>query len=464
MIQYFRINDPYRLIGLFLMLLVLVTPQIVGIPPLTVVELKSFIVGEKVREGFLPFSELIDHLPPLASWFYGVCDWLFGRSLTGRHIAAFLILFLQGAFVGSIFIEKKAFTENTYIPSFVFSVLILLSFDVISLTADLVAFGFLLLALNNLFKQIEFREQRDETIINLGLFLSFASLFAFSYIIFFPGITLMLLMFTRNSVRQYLLLFFGFLLPHILLFTIYMVYDHHADLLERFYQANLTLSRSSLLSFNSLLILCSVPLFYLFLSFFVLNRNARLSKYQSQLLQAMLLWFTLALIHAWLSPGLRMQTLLPVAPAVSFLFTHFFLLIRRRKYAEFNAWLLTLGILATSYLTRYEVISVEWGELYAPKATLHFSEKRVLVLDNDPGSLINNRLSPPFIDWNLSKKIFEKHNEYTSVLLVNKLFQKDPPQIIVDPSNLMPNFFNRLPELERAYKKSGETQWIKISN
>lgn len=464
MIQYFRVNDPYRLIGLFLMLLVPATPLIVDLPPLTVVELKSFIVGEKAGEGFLPFSELIDHLPPLASWFYGICDWLFGHSLTGRHIAAFLILFFQGAFVGSIFIEKKAFTENTYIPSFVFSILFLLSFDVISLTADLVAFGFLLLALNNLFKQIEFREQRDETIVNLGLFISFASLFTFSYIIFFPGITLMLLMFTRNSIRQYLLLFFGFLLPHILLFTVYLVYNHHSDLLERFYQANLTLGRSSLLSFNSLLILCAVPLFYLILSFFVLNRNARLSKYQSQLLQAMLLWFILALIHAWLSPGLRMQTLLPIAPAVCFLFTHFFLLIRRKKYAEFNAWLFTLGIVTTSYLTRYEIITVEWGKLYAPIASQQFSEKRVLVLDDDPGSLINNRLSPPFIDWNLSKRVFEKPDEYGSVLLVNKLFQKDPPQIIVDPNNLMPKFFYRLPELERAYKKSGETQWIKISN
>jgi hypothetical protein len=464
MIHYFRINDPYRLIGLFLLLTVLFTPQIIDLPPLTIVELKSFIVGEKAREGFLPYSELIDHLPPLASWYYGFCDWLFGRSLIGRHVAAFFILFLQGAHIGLIFIEKRAFTENTYIPSFVFSVLILVSYDVISLTADLIAFGFLLLALGNLFKQIEFREQRDETILNLGLFISFASLFTFSYVIFFPGITLMLLIFTRNNLRQYLLLFFGFMLPHVLLFAIYAVYDHHPDLLERFYKANLLAGRSSLLSVKSLLILCAVPLFYLLLSLFVLTRNARLSKYQSQLLQAMSLWLALALIHAWLSPDLRTQTLLPAAPAVSFLFTHFFLLIRQKKYMEFNAWLIVLGVTATAYLARYEVIPVEWGKLPAPKTSLLFSGKRILVLEDAPGSLVNNRLSPPFIDWNLSRSVFEKPDEYGSVLLVNRLFQRDPPEIIVDPDNRMQKFFFRLPELERTYKKADGTHWIKISN
>jgi hypothetical protein len=464
MIRYFRINDPYRLLGLFVLLGILYVPQLVDLPFLTIVELKGIVVGEKVLEGFMPYTELIDHTPPLASWFYGACDWLFGRSLTARHIAAFIILFLQSAFISMLFIEKKAFTENTYVPSLIFSVLTLAAFDVVSLTADLAAFGLLLLALNNLFKQIEFREQRDETVINMGLYLAFSSLFTFSYIFFLPAVIVLLILFTRSSVRQYMLLCFGFLLPHMLLFTIYYMADGHADLVQRYYLFNFSLGRSSLLSVNTLLILCSIPIVYLVLSLFVLNRNARLTKYQSQLLQAMFLWFVFALSHAWLSPDLRAQTLLPVVPAVSFLLTHFFLLIRRRTYAELNAWIFVLGVTATGYLSRYEILPARWSHLRVPPPSYPVNGRKVLVLGNDPGTWLNNQLAPPFFNWELSRVIFENPDEYQPVLLVNKLFSIDPPQVIIDPENRMQPFFNRIPALSVRYKPSADGYWVAVSN
>ncbi len=464
MIRYFRINDPYRLIGLLVMLCVLYLPLWLDPPALTTVELKSMVVGEKVSEGFTLYSELIDATPPLASWFYGFCNWLFGRSLMARHILAFVILFFQSAFISVLFIDKKAFTENTYLPSLIFSVLTLVAFDVASLTADLAAFGFLLLALNSIFKQIEFREQRDETIMNMGIYLSAASLFTFSYVLFLPCSALLLLLFTRTSIRQYLLLLFGFLLPHVLLLTVYFLHDNQIDLIHRYYQFNFSLARSTLLPINTLLILCSIPLFYLLVSVVILNRNARLTKYQSQLLQAMILWFLFALIHAWFSPDLRAQTLLPIAPAVSFLLTHFFLLIRRKHYTELNAWIFILGIVATAYLARYSVLPVTWTFLHVPATSHSVSGKKVLVLGNDPGIWLKNSPSPPFINWELSRSIFESPDEYSHVLLVNKLFRDDAPSIIIDPEEKMQPFFNRIPALSKRYKKSDNGYWTAISN
>lgn len=462
MIRYFRINDPYRLLGLLALIGLLFTPQLIDLPPVTLVELKGLVVGEKVAEGFMPYSEIIDHTAPLASWFYGFCNWLFGRSLLARHIFAFIILFLQSAFIGMMFIEKKAFTENTYVPSFIFSILTLLAFDIITLTADLAAFGFLLLALNNLFKQIEFRVQRDETLVNMGLYLGLSSLFTFSYLLFFPAFVLLLILFTRSSVRQYLLLCFGFLLPHVLVFTIYFLSDHQFDLIQRFYYYNFFIGRSALISFTGLLVLCSIPLIYLLPALVVLNRNARLTKYQSQLLQAMFLWFVFALMHAWLSPDLRPQTLLPVAPAVAFLLTHFFLLIRRRKFVEFYAWVFVAGITTTGYLARYELLPVNWSGLFVP-AMQSVTGKKILVLGNHPELWVQNRLSPPFINWELSRVVFDNADEYRSVLLVNKLFKADPPQVIIDPESRMQPFFNRLPALAARYKKSA-IGWEAVSN
>jgi hypothetical protein len=218
------------------------------------------------------------------------------------------------------------------------------------------------------------------------------------------------------------------------------------------------------MDWRSLLVLCSVPLLYLFISLFVLNRDARLTKYQSQLSQAVFLWFLVAAIQLFFTADLRPQSLLPLAPAVSFFFTHFFLLIRRRTFAELNGYLLVIGVASTAYLSRYEMIpQVDFKKLYTPSSSVPLTGSRVLVLADDPGAYVKNTVAPPFISWPLSKPIFERPDEYESVLLVNRMFQKDPPEIILDPENRMEKFFERIPALKIQYKKS-ETTWVRINN
>src|SRR5690606_3378012 len=179
--------------------------------------------------------------------------------------------------------------ENTYIPSLLFLMLTLVSFDNFSLTADLGAFGFLLLALNSLLTEIEFKVQRDETIFSIGLFISLATLFNFSCIIYLPGVVLILILFTRNEVRKYLLMITGFMLPHLVIAAVYFINGNLHDIWQSFYLTNLVFPTASLISFKSILILCSVPLVYLLIAVVVLNREARLTKYQSQILTAMFL-------------------------------------------------------------------------------------------------------------------------------------------------------------------------------
>ena len=162
-------------------------PLFIDTPDVTVIELKSFVVGERVNDGHALYHGTIDSTPPLTSWFYGLFDMVFGRSLTARHIFAFILLFFQSAFLGIILIDKKVFSENTYIPSLLFSLLVYISFDSLALTGELLAFGVLLLALNSLIKEIEFRTPRDETSFNVGIFISLASMFSFSYAIYLPG-------------------------------------------------------------------------------------------------------------------------------------------------------------------------------------------------------------------------------------------------------------------------------------
>lgn len=441
-------------------------PLFIDTPEVTVVELKSFVLGERVNDGFGLYHGTIDSTPPLAAWFYGLFDMIFGRSLTARHILAFVILFFQSAFLGIILIDKKVFTENTYIPSLLFSLLAFISFDSIALTGDLLAFGVLLLALNNLIKEIEFRTPRDETSFNLGIFISLASMFSFSYILYLPGAIIMLSIFTRSTVRKYLLVGFGFLLPHLLLICIFNLNGHASELWQNYYLHSLSFPANDLISTKSLLLLCIMPLFYLFVSLFILNRDARLTKYQSQIFQMMILWFIVAFLQFFLADDFRPQSIITVLPPVSFFLTHFLLLIRRKKFAEMNTLILMVGIVALAYLTRYEKIpQISYGELVVKERSLAVQNKKILVLEHDQSAFLKNTLGSPFFDWSLSGPVFGSPDYYENVLLVYRSFEKEKPEVIIDPKNRMAAFFRRMPELKKLYAKSPEGYRLKkISN
>jgi hypothetical protein len=467
LLRYFRINDPYRLLGLLVILLIMYLPLFIDPPSITSAELKSMVVGEKIHEGSQMYVEVTDNTAPLAAWFHALFDIVFGRSLLARHIIAFIIIFFQSAFLGVIFITKKVFNENTFIPSLLFSVLFFFSFDTLSLTDELLGSGFLLLALNNLFKEIEFRMQRDETTFNLGIYISLASLFYFPYMTFLFGVLVSLFLFARADARKFLLFVFGFLLPHLFVISISYLNGSLAKIWEFYYLSNLSFGAEFLVSTKGLLVLSLIPIFYLIISMVMLNRLARFSKYQSQMLQSIFLWIGFCFIYFLFCRELRPQTLIVLIPPVTFLFTHFLLLIRRRKFAEMNTWILLLGTILFSYLARYDNLGgVNYANLFVgPIRDKEIQNKRILVLGDEEQYYLTNKAATPFINWELSQNVFEHPEYYESITDVYTGFKQDPPEVIIDKNNLLKPFLERMPDLRQQYARRGDTYVkTKISN
>jgi hypothetical protein len=457
LLRYFRINDPYRLVALFILLLIIYLPLFIDPPPVTEPELKSMLVGEKLNNGQVMYEDVADNTAPLAAWFHAAIDFLFGRSLLARHIIAFFLLFFQSAFLGIIFITKKVFNENTFIPSLIFSLLHFFSFDTLALTDELLGSGFLLLALNNLFKEIEFRMPRDETTFNLGLYLSLASLFYFPYVTFVFGILIILFLFARTDARKVLLLIFAFLLPHLFVLTVTYVGGSAANVWTYFYLSSLEFNKNFLMSVKGMLLLGSIPILYLFISMIMLNRLARFSKYQSQLLQSIFLWIGFCFIYFLFCRDMRPQTLIVMIPPITFLFTHFLLLIRRKKFAEMNTWILLLGTVTMSYLARYDKIGgIDYGPLLVEAPGSAHAAKTVLVLGPETGYYLNNTAATPFINWSLAREVFEEPAYYESVTAVYDGLKSDMPEVIIDPDNLMAPFLDVIPQLKQRYARTRE--------
>lgn len=455
MLSYFRINDPYRLLGLLVVLVLIALPLLIDAPGLTMPELKSILTGEKVHEGHAMYTELVESRAPLAALLDGLFDLLFGRSLLGRHILALFIIFFQAGYLGIVFISKKAFAESTFIPALLFGVLFFFSFDNLSLSPELLGSGVLMLALHNLFRQVEFREQRDGSIFNLGFYIGIASLFSFSFIVHLLGATVILAMFTRSTFRHYMLMIFGFTLPHLLLMSLYFLNDGLAALWQYYYLPNLAFDGTSYMASGALWMLAILPLAFLAVSLVMLNRDARFTKYQSQVVQAMFFWMVFSFLQALYSKEIRPQSFIAMVPSVSFFMAHFLLLIRRRKFADISLWIFIGGIVAVLYLTRYGYVNTGMYDRLLVGRSRHaapIAGKKLLVLDDDLSAYKNNTLGSPFLNWQLSREIFVAPAFYEHVIAVDKAFRLDAPDVIVDPNGLLPEFLRRIPALQQQYR------------
>lgn len=458
MLRYFRINDPYRLLTILILLVVVSLPVLIDLPATTSQELKDLVLGERVGNKIM-YVDIIDRTPPLLAVMDGLMNFFFGRSILARHILALFIIFFQASYFAILLINNKAYSENTYVPSLLFAFLSLYSFDLVALTPELMASTLLLLALNNVFKEIEFRADRDSVVLNLGIFLGLASLIVFSYTIFLFGTVLILILFAGTTVRKILLLLMGYGLVHGILFTLFYFYEKSADLAANFYVANFNQTRLSLISFQSMLILGAVPVLYFVISLFMLTRQARFTRYQSQIFQVLFLWLFLASGELLLTPKITPHSFMTFIPPAAYLVSHYLLLIRRKWIAEFMLWLFIIGILAIQLGTRQKWIhQVDYTNLFpAPsRYDAEIRDKRVMIIGEDLALYQHNSLGGSFLDWELSRKYFDQPERYDNIVKVNDAFAQDPPDVIVDELNLIGPVLDRIPGVKARYIRQGD--------
>ena len=458
MLHFFRFNDPYRLLAVLILLVAMSLPIFIQPMPITIQELKDIVLGELLNSGKIIYLQVVDDTPWFASWLAKAVEFVVGRSILMRHIIALLIIFFQAAFFAFILIRNRAYNESNYLPAFIFGVICFFSFDMLSLSRELLASTFLLLALNNIFKEIEFKVQRDEIILNIGVFLGIASLLVFSYTVFLIGSLVILFVFTRITLRKSLLLTFGFIFPHLTLICLFYFRDGLPEFVQYFYGSNFTFHSTNLVSWKSIFWMSSGIILFFFFALIMLNREARFTKYQSQLMQLMLLWLVISFIEIGITRELTPHSFITFAPPLAYFISHYILLIRRKWIAESMMWIFLLSTIGISTASRLNKIkSIDYSGLFVrdSKYKSFIKGKKILVLGHDYAIYENNRAASYFLNWSLSKEIFENPEYYESVILVQNSFECDMPDIIIDENGWMKKFFLRLPVLNAQYEKSG---------
>ena len=462
MFALFRLNDPYRMLVLLLLLLLMKLPAFYGSAPLTIPELNWMIVGEKLAEkGTVMYKDVWDPLAPLAAGMYWLLHELFGRSHLAYQIIALLLVFAQSGLFNYILLRNKVYNENTYVPALIYGLLMCTFFQFYTLSPVLVSITFVMLAINNAFNDIEYKGAKN-SLFSTGILMGLASLFFLPSLVLSLALLFAYLLFTGATPKSYFLFLYGLLMPWLVIILYYFWHDALFHFYINCIYSLLYLDNVSYISYSLLITIVALPLIILVLSFFKLFDAKRFNNYQERFQQTMIFIFITALIAWWISHSRTPALLVLFIPVATFFISHFFLLIKRRFITEISFLSFFIGILLIHFSTlfqwsavapwlNYEKLVVQetpWDDLV--------ENKKILYLGDELSIYENAALATPYLNWELASLQLTSSDYYDNLMSIYEAFHEDTPEVIIDTKGVMEKIFDRMPTIAGLYTQGSE--------
>jgi hypothetical protein len=459
LLKYFRINDPYRLIVLFILMLAVRLPVMISSDFLTYPELYNQLVGQRMGEGFKLYSEIWAVTGPFSGVVFGMIDLLFGKSQLTFQLVALIIVSFQCFLFNKMLLISKAFKENTYIPGVAYGILMSWFFDQYTLTPAILGLTFVLIAINGVLYHMDVKAKRDEHLLYIGLHLGVGILFYLPYVIFIPLILLGFLFFTGTVARRYVLFLYGALLPLFLGIMYYMFTGRLREVVMQYVYTLFDYPATMYFTWLELAIIFVLPAFFSLAGILKVIQGARLTVFQSNLSQFMILWLIFAAVYLFLTKIISPGYLVIFIPPTAFFISHYFFSVKKKWMAEVLFLVFMAGPVFFSLGTIFDFfITSEYvgTSKYIVEPSSHESRvagKRILVLSNELRPYLNAQVASPFLDYQLARDVFTQPEYYDNLSLIADGFSTDMPEVIIDPNEIMEPIFNLTPVLARSYRK-----------
>lgn len=465
MLGFFKVNDPYRLVGI-LLILVLIRLLFfwLGVP-IMVPEIKWLLVGEKLTEGGTMYRDVWDNTPPLAASIYYWLFVCFGKSIIPYRILSILLVFFQAAIFNNMLLKNKAYNQNTYVPALVYMLFMNISFDFFTLSPVLMGMTFILLATNNLFKRMD-NQTKDDLFVQMGVYLGIATLFFLPSIVYFLITIVSLLIYTGSIFRRMLLMVYGYLIVIILAGVYYYWNDGFNAFRFQFIESIFRLNATEYISLQALAIFTAIPLSIFIFSFFKTTQHGRFINFQIKIQRVMLFFLLLGIPAMLMVKDFSTFQLIYFVPTIAFFVTHYILTIKNWFISEVTFLLFFLVIIVNNLFPLRNYLHMDkfasYGKLISEKS--EFIEltrnKKILILGEDIDRYSEAKLATPYLNWQYSKYHLENPNFYENLTKTYVNFTNDMPQVIIDQVNAVPKLFEKMPTIQARYEKLKPSVYI----
>ena len=469
MLAFFRINDPYRLIGIFLLIILIRLPFFFSDMPLTVPELEWMLVGESISFSRILYLDVWDDIAPLSAFVYALIDSIAGRTQWGYQIMAILVLFLHCYLFNQLLISNKAYKENTYVPALIYLILMSAFFDFFTLSPALMSGVFQLYVINGIFHHIAVKS-RDEQFLNMGLALGIAVMLYLPSAVFLPITMAALALYSTMTFKKYILLIFGFAFPVVLIGIFFFWHGALVDFIESYFLSWTLGPVQEFVSLKTLLIISVTAVVLLVLSWVKIYAAGRYNNHQTNYMLVMLLFLVAALVLMFLNRERVPHQLMLFTAPVAFFISHYFLLIRRKLLAEliFIGFFAIYLVINNGVLYRFMVppglMDIQALVVQPTRWDQLVEGKKILIVGKDPAAYRHAYPATPYLNWNLSRKHLARANGFDNISMIFNNLSRDTPEVIIDQENLVAELFQQMPTIASQYTRQGDTYILKSNN
>lgn len=460
MLTFFKTNDPYRLLGVFLLLLMIRVPIFISGVPLTLPELKWMLIGERLGSGdYLMYRDVWDYTAPLAVFVYKWLFICFGKTRVPYFILSFFLVIIQAGIFNNVMLRNKAYNSSTYVPALIYMVFMNAYFDFLTLSPVLLSMTFVLLAMNNLFKRMD-NQTKDELFIFTGVYLGLAALFYLPSIWYFVVTILSLVLYTGSILRRMMLLVYGFTIVAGMACLYFYWYDSYLIFQHHLIQSLWIIEPDRYLTGMTLFAAAGVPFVILLFSFYKVRVLGKYINFQEKIQQVMLMFFMSGFLALMMAKEVTTFQLIYFVPPVAFFVAHHLLLIKHWIIAEVNMACLLIAVLFNHLLLSnhwfqinqwidYEPLEV--NQSYLSELTV---DKNILVLGDEVLHYHGASLETPYLNWKLAQVHFKRLGYYDNVAELFVNFNKSLPEVIIDHEELIPELFGLMPTIANRYKQN----------
>ncbi len=450
MFKLLRVNDPYLLVGVFGVLIVIrVIGGIVGLP-MEDIELKWLLVGERLSDGFRMYSETFDYTGPLAAYTYKLLDLIGGRSRGLHQVISTLLVMFQAGILNITLLRNKAFSENNYFPAFFYVLAASAIPDSYVLSPQLMSLTFILLSLGYIFRRID-NQVTDELFLYSGLYLGVATLFYLPAIIYFIALFASLLLFSNPAVRRLLLFIYGLFMPFLLVYSYYFWHGDQWFFIRSYFLRGLSGTRTFDVGWYNLVVAGSLLIFLIFICWARVSIYGRYANFQSRVQQVMVLLALAGVGILFLDVELGYHHLILFVPTLSVFVAHYLLLLRRRWIRAVVPYLILIGLLGHPYWIKQYLQPREQdiADLTLPEAG------SLMYFGDGLGPYRDREIASPFLDPELSTYWIEKLDYYQPAGHLFAVLERSSPEVIWDEKQVVTKIFRRYPDLEYRYQRRG---------
>ncbi len=458
---------------LFLFFLALRMPALLTELPWLLPEWKWILIGERMHRGFILYADIWDNTAPLSALVYRVLYSIFGANHLAYQLLSSLLIFIQAVLFNEILKGRLVFLDLSQVPALLYLVMMSTFIDFYVLSPALLANTFLLIVIRYAFLHIAER-RRYNSVFEIGAYLGVATLFYFPSIALLPAIMLSFLSFTNTKLRDYLLMVFSLIFPIAVTFLVFFISNSEYDFYINYVQSVFYLNPSFYLSYSSLVLIFALPLGLSLWNWLRSSQYTRYTNYQFTCQTIMVFWLFFAVLSMFLDSEISAYSLIPAIPALVFLMTHLFLMLKSTLHKE----ALFLALFGLNMYFCYSVIfetylqvPVPWQkwQLYSFKipteklvAQSHpeaarLRGKKILVLGNNVGYYLDAKVATPYLNWRLSQRHFENLNKYYDIKtkVFKNIFdtsEQDMPDYIVDVAGEAKALFEAMPIAKKQYQ------------